>query len=70
MRQTTNRTARAVVAVGADRDGIAGLERARRAGVPAFVERVGDHPTREAWDEALADGSPSTSRTWWSRRAS
>lgn len=43
-----------VVAVGADRDGIAGLERARRAGVPAFVERVGDHPTREAWDEALA----------------
>lgn len=42
-----------VVAVGADRDGIAGLERARAAGVPTFVERVGDHPDREAWDRAL-----------------
>ncbi len=43
-----------VVAVGADRDGIEGLARAERAGVPTFVEKVGDHPTREAWDEALA----------------
>ncbi|HEX6969871.1 MAG TPA: phosphoribosylglycinamide formyltransferase [Micromonosporaceae bacterium] len=42
-----------VIAVGADRDGIAGLERARAAGVPTFVERVGDHPDREAWDRAL-----------------
>lgn len=42
-----------VVAVGADREGIEGLRRAERAGVPSFVERVGDHPTREEWDAAL-----------------
>lgn len=43
-----------VVAVGADRDGIEGLARAERAGVPTFVERVRDHADRAAWDEALA----------------
>ncbi|MEH0828600.1 MULTISPECIES: phosphoribosylglycinamide formyltransferase [unclassified Micromonospora] len=42
-----------VVAVGADRDGIAGLDRAAAAGVPTFVDRVKDHPTREDWDAAL-----------------
>ncbi|WP_328652180.1 phosphoribosylglycinamide formyltransferase [Micromonospora sp. NBC_00330] len=42
-----------VVAVGADRDGIAGLDRADTAGVPTFVERVRDHDTREDWDRAL-----------------
>ncbi|MGW4500436.1 phosphoribosylglycinamide formyltransferase [Micromonospora sp. NPDC004336] len=42
-----------VVAVGADRDGIAGLDRAAAAGVPTFVERVPDHPSREDWDAAL-----------------
>jgi phosphoribosylglycinamide formyltransferase-1 len=42
-----------VVAVGADRDGIEGLARAERAGVPTFVVPVGDHATRQAWDEAL-----------------
>lgn len=42
-----------VVAVGADRDGIAGLERAAAAGVPTFVERLKDHPTRADWDAAL-----------------
>ncbi|MFU8851645.1 phosphoribosylglycinamide formyltransferase [Micromonospora sp. SL1-18] len=42
-----------VVAVGADRDGIAGLDRAAAAGVPAFVERLADHPSREDWDLAL-----------------
>ncbi|PWU57282.1 phosphoribosylglycinamide formyltransferase [Micromonospora globispora] len=42
-----------VVAVGADRDGIAGLDRAAKAGVPTFVERLKDHPTRENWDRAL-----------------
>ncbi|WFE42305.1 phosphoribosylglycinamide formyltransferase [Micromonospora sp. WMMD998] len=42
-----------VVAVGADRDGIAGLDRAAAAGVPSFVERVSDHPTRGDWDKAL-----------------
>ncbi|MFF5174806.1 phosphoribosylglycinamide formyltransferase [Micromonospora sp. NPDC000089] len=44
-----------VVAVGADRDGIAGLDRAAAAGVPTFVARVKDHPTREEWDAALTD---------------
>jgi len=44
-----------VVAVGADRDGIEGLARAERAGVPTFVHRVKDHPDRTAWDRALAD---------------
>lgn len=42
-----------VVAVGADRDGIAGLDRAGAAGVPTFVERVKDHADREQWDAAL-----------------
>ena len=42
-----------VVAVGADRDGIEGLARAEHAGVPTFVERVGDHDDRAAWDAAL-----------------
>jgi phosphoribosylglycinamide formyltransferase-1 len=43
----------AVVAVGADRDGIEGLARAERAGVPTFVHRLKDHATREEWDRAL-----------------
>ena len=43
-----------VVAVGADRDGIAGLDRARAAGLPTFVRRVDDFADRAAWDEALA----------------
>ncbi len=45
----------AVVAVGADRDGIQGLERAQRAGLPTFVQRVKDHDTRADWDLAMAD---------------
>lgn len=44
-----------IVAVGADRDGIEGLARAERAGVPTFVVRVRDHADRTAWDAALAD---------------
>jgi len=44
-----------VVAVGADRHGIAGLERAERAGVPTFVVRVPDFSSREEWDAALAE---------------
>ena len=44
-----------VVAVGADRYA-AGLEHARRRGVPTFVCALGDHPDRSAWDRALADG--------------
>ena len=44
-----------VVAVGADRDGIEGLARAERAGLPTFVNKVADYGTREGWDRALAD---------------
>jgi phosphoribosylglycinamide formyltransferase-1 len=44
-----------VVAVGADRDGIEGLARASARGVPTFVCRVPDHPTREAWDSAFTE---------------
>ena len=44
-----------VVAVGADRAGIAGLDRASAAGVPAFVKAVKDFPSREAWDAALTE---------------
>jgi formyltetrahydrofolate-dependent phosphoribosylglycinamide formyltransferase len=44
-----------VVGVGADRDGIEGLDRARRAEIPGFVVRVGAHPDRAAWDVALAE---------------
>ena len=44
-----------VVAVGADRPAIAGLDRAERRGVPTFVVAVADHPDRASWDAALAD---------------
>lgn len=51
-----------VVAVGADRDGIEGLARSERAGVPTFVVRLGDYADagsgavdRAAWDAALTD---------------
>lgn len=43
-----------VVAVGADRDGTGGAERASARGVPVFVARVADHDTRADWDAALA----------------
>jgi phosphoribosylglycinamide formyltransferase-1 len=43
-----------VVAVGADREGIEGLVRATKAGVPTFVEKLGDYPTRADWDRAIA----------------
>jgi phosphoribosylglycinamide formyltransferase-1 len=42
-----------VVAVGADRDGIAGLARAERAGIPTFIRRLADYPDRAGWDRAL-----------------
>lgn len=44
-----------VVAVGADRFEIEGLARAERSGVPTFVVRVPDFPTREDWDASLTD---------------
>jgi len=42
-----------VVAVGSDRDA-AGLEHARRRGIPTFTCALRDHPDRAAWDRALA----------------
>jgi phosphoribosylglycinamide formyltransferase 1 len=44
-----------ILAVGADRHGIAGLERAQRAGIPTFVCQVADFTDRGGWDVALAD---------------
>lgn len=44
-----------VVAVAADRSGIAGLSRAERAGVPTNVVRLSDHDTRDGWDAALTE---------------
>ena len=44
-----------IVAVGADRDGILGLERAEKAGVMTFVHRVADFESRAAWDAALTE---------------
>ena len=46
-----------IAAVGADRAGIAGLERAERAGLPTFVVRVKDYADRAAWDLALAEAT-------------
>jgi phosphoribosylglycinamide formyltransferase-1 len=42
-----------VVAVGADRHGIAGLAIAGQARVPTFVHQLADYPARTAWDRAL-----------------
>jgi phosphoribosylglycinamide formyltransferase-1 len=44
-----------VVAVGADRDGVEGLARAERAGIPTFVRKVGQFTSREHWDLSLTD---------------
>ena len=43
-----------MVAVGADRPGITALNRAERAGIPSFILRLPDYPSREEWDAALA----------------
>jgi phosphoribosylglycinamide formyltransferase-1 len=48
-------TGAAIVAVGADREGIAGLERAERAGLPTFVRKVKDYGSREEWDAGLTE---------------
>ncbi len=42
-----------VIAVGADRNGVAGLDKAAAAGVPTFVDPVTAYPAREDWDAAL-----------------
>jgi phosphoribosylglycinamide formyltransferase-1 len=44
-----------VVAVGADRAGAGGLQRAEQRGVPTFVVGLGEHPDRASWDVALAE---------------
>jgi phosphoribosylglycinamide formyltransferase-1 len=44
-----------IVAVGADRTGIAGLERAEKAGIPTFAHSVRSYPTRREWDLAVLD---------------
>ncbi|MFD9373289.1 phosphoribosylglycinamide formyltransferase [Streptomyces sp. NPDC060020] len=46
-----------VVAVGADRKGIAGLERAEKAGIPTFVCPVKDYASRAEWDAALTEAT-------------
>ncbi|HEY2312362.1 MAG TPA: phosphoribosylglycinamide formyltransferase [Streptosporangiaceae bacterium] len=42
-----------IVAVGADREGAGGVDRARAAGLPTFVRPLADSPDRAAWDKAL-----------------
>jgi phosphoribosylglycinamide formyltransferase 1 len=44
-----------IAGVGADRNGITALHRAGAAGIPTFVCRVRDYPTRADWDTALAE---------------
>lgn len=44
-----------VVAVGADRAGTGGVERAQAAGLPTFTAAIRDFPDRDAWDAALAE---------------
>jgi phosphoribosylglycinamide formyltransferase-1 len=44
-----------VVAVGADRDGIEGLARAERAGIPTFVRKLAQSSSREHWDLTLTE---------------
>jgi phosphoribosylglycinamide formyltransferase 1 len=48
-----------VVAVGADRDNIKALERARQHGIPTFTVRVKDFAAREDWDRALTEEAKS-----------
>ena len=45
-----------VVAVGVDRDCLA-TEIAAAASVPTFTVRLCDHPSRDAWDAAMADAA-------------
>jgi phosphoribosylglycinamide formyltransferase-1 len=52
-----------VVAVGSDRDA-AGLEHARRRGLPTFTVPLRDFPDRAAWDAALADALAAHRPDW------
>jgi phosphoribosylglycinamide formyltransferase-1 len=44
-----------IVAVGADRDGIEGLARAERAGIPTFNRVVSQFTSRAHWDISMTD---------------
>lgn len=44
-----------VVAVGSDRPGVAGLDRARRASVPTFVHPLAAGQDRTEWDRGLVE---------------
>ena len=44
-----------VVAAGTDVPACAAMSRARATGVETFAEALGDHPDRDAWNEALAE---------------
>ena len=44
-----------VVGVGADRDGIEGLARARRAGIRTFVRTVAEAADRATWDREMTE---------------
>ncbi|HJT02682.1 MAG TPA: phosphoribosylglycinamide formyltransferase [Pseudonocardiaceae bacterium] len=44
-----------IVAVGADRPGAGGLQRAEKSGVPTFVVALKQHPDRRSWDSALTE---------------
>jgi phosphoribosylglycinamide formyltransferase 1 len=45
-----------IVAVGVDRECRA-TEIAAKAALPAFTVRLGDHPSRDAWDAAMAEAT-------------
>lgn len=53
-----------IVAVGADRDDILGLERARLAGIPTFVCPLGNYADRASWDAAVTAHVASYSPDW------
>ena len=53
--QADGRLEARVVAVGSDRPGIAGLERAAAAGVPSFVHPLVKGADRAAWDRELTE---------------
>jgi phosphoribosylglycinamide formyltransferase-1 len=44
-----------VVAVGTDRPDTVAQERAEAFGIPSWIVKVGDHPDRPAFDEAVAE---------------
>lgn len=44
-----------IVAVGADRANIVGLDIAREAGIPTFVHELASYSSREEWDIAVRD---------------